>query len=246
MSSSNIHSLNPEQKARVASVSQDMDDNVFISEEARQRNKDEINQHMQEIKTLDERLEQIEATSKTTTEKQAAERELRLKKKQLMEIVTNLSVKRQVDEFTTQDQAIKKTEEVKTQNEIKIPVTELTAMKLDDSKKQEYYRNAVIAKNYKSNVKTIHDEIEKLMKVPSSQLTEEQREGRQLVIKSKTETLKIMVSEYRKYNEDMTKLCDREDLQKHLEDLQEVLMMSNNLTAKIQADDELNKKDLHW
>ena len=82
------------------------------------------------------------------------------------------------------------------------------------------------------------------MKVPSSQLTEEQRDGRQLVIKSKTETLKIMVSEYRKCNEDMTKLCDREDVQKHLEDLQEVLMISNNLTAKIQADDELNKKRL--
>ena len=159
MSTSHVHGLNPEQKAKVASVSQDMDDNVFISEKARQRNKDEINQHMQEIKTLDERLEQIEATSKTTTEKQAAERELRLKKKQLMEIVTNLSVKKQVDEFTTHDQATKKTEEVKTQNEIKIPVTELTAMKLDDSKKQEYYTNAVIAKNYKSNVKTIHDEI---------------------------------------------------------------------------------------
>ena len=131
----------------------------------------------------------------------------------------------------------KKTEEVKTPSEIKIPVTELTAMKLDDSKKQEYYRNAVIAKTYRTNIKTIHDEIEKSMKVPSSQLTEKQRDERQLVIKSKTETLKIMVSEYKKYNEDMTKLCDREDLQKHLEDLQEVLMMSDNLTAKIQADD---------
>ena len=65
---------------------------------------------MQEIKTLDERLEQIEATSKTKTEQQAAERELRLKKKKLVEIVTNLSVKKQVNEFTTQDQATKKTE----------------------------------------------------------------------------------------------------------------------------------------
>ena len=35
--------------------------------------------------------------------------------------------------------------------------------------------------------------------------------------------------------------------QKHLEDLKEVLMISNNLTAKIQAEDELNKKkDFHW
>ena len=83
-----------------------------------------------------------------------------------MDIVTNLSVKKQLDEFTTNDQATKKTEEVKTQTEIKIPVTELTAMKLDDSKKQEYYRNAVIAKTYRTNIKTIHDEIEKLMKVP--------------------------------------------------------------------------------
>ena len=40
MSTSHVHGLNPEQKANVASVSQDMDDNVFISEEARQRNKD--------------------------------------------------------------------------------------------------------------------------------------------------------------------------------------------------------------
>ena len=164
-----------------------------------------------------------------------------------MDIVTNLSVKKQLDEFTTNDQTTKKAKETKTQTEIKIPVTELTAMKLDDNKKPEYYRNAVIAKAYKTNIKTIHDEIEDLMKVPSSQLTEEQRDGRQLVIKSKTETLKIMVSEYRKCNEEMTKLCDREDVQKHLEDLHEVLMVSNNLTAKIQAEDELNKKkDLHW
>ena len=81
MSTSNVHGLKPDQRAKIASVSQDMDDNVFISEEARQSNKDEINQHMQEIKVLDERLEQIESSSKTKTEQQATERELRLKKK---------------------------------------------------------------------------------------------------------------------------------------------------------------------
>ena len=244
MSSSNIHGLKPEHKAKIASVSEDVENNVFITEEARQSNIDQINEYMAEIKILDERLQKIEESSETKTEQQATERGLRLNRKQLMEIVTELSVKKQVDEFTTQDQATKKTEEVKPQSEIKIPLTELTAMKLDDSKKQEYYRNAVIAKTYRTNIKTINDEIEKSMKVPSSQLTEKQRDERQLVIKSKAETLKILVSEYKKYNEDMTKLCDREDLQKHLDDLQGVLMMSNNLTANIQATDELNKKRL--
>ena len=132
--STHIHGLKPDQKAKIASVSQHMEDNVFISEEARQNNKETINRYMEEIKVLDEKLEKIEASSKTKTEQQATERELRLKKKQIMDIVTDLSVKKQLDEFTTNDQATKKTEEAKPQTEIKIPVTELTSMKLDDSK----------------------------------------------------------------------------------------------------------------
>ena len=39
----------------------------------------------------------------------------------------------------------------------------------------------------------------------------------------------------------MIKLCDRDDVQKHLEDLQEILTVSNNLAAKMQAADELKK-----
>ena len=66
--STHVHGLNPDPKAKIASVSQDMEDNVFISEEARKNNKDTINQYMEEIKVLDERLEQIETTSKTKTE----------------------------------------------------------------------------------------------------------------------------------------------------------------------------------
>ena len=42
----------------------------------------------------------------------------------------------------------------------------------------------------------------------------------------------------------MIKLCDREDVQKHLDDLHVLLMVSNNMTAKIQGEDELNKKRL--
>ena len=92
--STHIHGLKPDQKAKIASVSQDMEDNVFISEEARQNNKETINRYMEEIKVLDEKLEKIEASSKTKTEQQATERELRLKRKQIMDIVTDLSVKK--------------------------------------------------------------------------------------------------------------------------------------------------------
>ena len=87
-----------------------------------------------------------------------------------MDIVKDLSAKKQLDEFKTKDNAMKKPEE-KPSTEIKIPITELTQMKLDDTKKLDYYRNAVIAKAYKTNVKTVYDEIECLMKIPLSHLT---------------------------------------------------------------------------
>ena len=122
MATPHVHGLKPEHKAKIASVSQDMDDNVFISEEARQSNKDQINQYMEEIKILDERLEKIEASSETKTEQQATERGLRLKRKQIMDIVTDLSVKKQLDEFTTKDQATKKTEEAKPQTIIPLSI----------------------------------------------------------------------------------------------------------------------------
>ena len=61
---------------------------------------------MEEIKILDERLEKIEASSETKTEQQATERGLRLKRKQIIDIVSDLSVKKQLDEFTTKDQTI--------------------------------------------------------------------------------------------------------------------------------------------
>ena len=126
---STSHGLNPEQKAKIVSVSEEMADNVVIDEAARQKNKETIDKYMAEIQDLDKRLEKIEQTSSTKREKQATERELRLKRNQIMAIVTDLSVKKQLDEFKTKDQAAKKAEESKPSTEIKIPITELTQMK---------------------------------------------------------------------------------------------------------------------
>ena len=68
MATPHVHGLKPEHKAKIASVSEDVENNVFITEEARQSNIDQINEYMAEIKILDERLEKIEASSETKTE----------------------------------------------------------------------------------------------------------------------------------------------------------------------------------
>ena len=112
----------------------------------RQKNIETIDKYLEEIKELDEKLEKIETTSVTKTEQQATERELRTKRNQIMTIVKDLSAKKQLDEFKTKDKTAKKTEKSKPPTEIKIPTTELTKMQLEEVKKPEYHKNAVIAK----------------------------------------------------------------------------------------------------
>ena len=59
---STSHSLKPSDREMIATVADDLADDVFIDEAARQKNIETIDKYMEEIKELDERLEKIEAT----------------------------------------------------------------------------------------------------------------------------------------------------------------------------------------
>ena len=90
---STSHSLKPSDREMIATVAEDLADDVFIDEAARQKNKETIDKYIEEIKELDERLEKIEATSVTKTEQQATEREIRAKRNRIIDIVKDLSAK---------------------------------------------------------------------------------------------------------------------------------------------------------
>ena len=77
---STSHSLTPSHREMIASVTEDLADDVFIDEAARQKNIETIEKYLEEIKELDEKLEKIEATSVTKTEIQGTKRKLRAKK----------------------------------------------------------------------------------------------------------------------------------------------------------------------
>ena len=64
---STSHSLKPSQREMIASVTEDLADDVFIDEAARQKNIETIEKYLEEITELDEKLEKIEATSATKT-----------------------------------------------------------------------------------------------------------------------------------------------------------------------------------
>ena len=77
---STSHSLKPSDREMIATVTEDLADDVFIDEAARQKNIETIEKYLEEIKELDEKLEKIEATSVTKTEIQGTKRKLRAKK----------------------------------------------------------------------------------------------------------------------------------------------------------------------
>ena len=89
---STSHSLKPSDREMIATVAEDLADDVFIDEAARQKNIETIEKYLEEIKELDEKLERIEATSATKTEQQATERDLRIKRNQIIAIVKDLSL----------------------------------------------------------------------------------------------------------------------------------------------------------
>ena len=53
------HPLKTSHREMIASVTEDLADDVFIDEAARKKNKETIDKYMKEIKELDERLEKL-------------------------------------------------------------------------------------------------------------------------------------------------------------------------------------------
>lgn len=124
---STSHSLNPAQRALIALVTEEIadDDMMSIDESARQKNIETINKYMEEIKESDERLDKIKETAATETQKQITERELRKKSNDIMDIVKDLSVKKELDEFKTKEKAAKTTKESKPPTDVEIPMDAL-------------------------------------------------------------------------------------------------------------------------
>ena len=56
---STSHSLIPSHREMIASITEDLADDVFIDEAARQKNIETIEKYLEEIKELDEKLEKL-------------------------------------------------------------------------------------------------------------------------------------------------------------------------------------------
>ena len=65
---STSHSLNPDQRAMFAPLTEEIADDVFIDETARQKNIETIDKYMEEIKEFDETLNKMKETAITQTE----------------------------------------------------------------------------------------------------------------------------------------------------------------------------------
>lgn len=117
-------------------------------------------------------------------------------------------------------------------------------MILKEDKKVEYYKTLKVANSYRDKIDELYKEIDAMMIELDEDMPEYEREDRNIDIKTKAETMKALMQEYKKRNNEMSIMSNAEDVSKHINNLQEVLNLFNRLATKMDAAEEGNKKKL--
>ena len=115
---------------------------------------------------------------------------------------------------------------------------------MEEDKKTEYYRTLKLADTYREKIENLYKEINALMEDMEENIPEYEENDNEIELKLKTETLKALLQEYKKRNNEMSLIADVKDIPQHLDNLQAVLNLSNMIASKQEAMEERNKKKL--
>merc|ERR1712082_285643 len=132
----------------------------------------------------------------------------------------------------------------KESKKFEVPTQILQNLTLEEDKKIEYYRTLKLSDTYREKIENLYKEITTLMEDIENKTPEYEKEDKEIELKTKTETLKALLQEYKKRNNETSLIADVKDIPQHLDNLQAVLNLSNMITSKQDAMEERNKKKL--
>jgi len=97
---------------------------------------------------------------------------------------------------------------------------------------------------YRTNIIDLFEEIDELMDEETDTLTDVSIEDLKINIQTKLETMKSLVSEYKKENAQIAAISDVKDLPQHIHNIQYILNLSNQLNEKQLMNEEKLKRKL--
>ena len=205
-------------------------------------NEDKLTELYKELSQLDEKEKKAKDSSITETEFHNIQRLIRKKKREIKAEIQDLSFQRDLKKY--KDETKPTSRNAKESKKFEVPTQILQNLTLDEDKKTEYYRTLKLADTYREKIENLYKEITTLMDDMEDKIPEYEKEDKEIELKTKTETLKALLQEYKKRNNEMSLIADVKDIPQHLDNLQTVLDLSNMITSKQEAMEERNKKKL--
>ena len=120
----------------------------------------------------------------------------------------------------------------------------LAKLTLDETKESEYYRFLKVADSYREKITDLYNELDEMLYDVDYSLSEYDRDEKKLEINTKIETLKSLLQEYQKRNNEISLLDSIENVPKHINNLENILDMANKIQARIRASDDKNKQKM--
>ena len=113
--------------------------------------------------------------------------------------------------------------------------------KLVDTKKTEYHRLINLCIRTKEDIKSRKTQVLEMLKIDTQLLTDFEKRERDIQIKVHLKTVQERVDIYKKYNAELTRICDHDDIKQLMENLSEVLDEANYMTCLFESITERQK-----
>ena len=202
------------------------------------------------IQALIEALQELEEYEKLITtrcqsraEENVEKRKIRYRRNKINDQLKQCCFRREMQKAKTNVITPRKKPKAP-ETQFKIPQTMIAKLTLDESKETDYYRLLKVADSYREKITTLYNELDDKLDEVDDALSEYDREEKKLEINTKIETMKSLLQEYQKRNNEMSLMANINEVPKHLNNLENILDMSNKIQARIKASDDKNKQKM--
>ena len=193
---------------------------------------------------LDEYEKLITSRAQSKAEENVEKRKIRYKRNKINEQLKQLCFKREMQKVTTSNATPRKKTKPVLEPQFKVPQKMIAQLTLNEDKETEYYRLLKVADSYREKITSLYEELDDKLDEVDDSLSEYDREEKKLEINTKIETMKSLLQEYQKRNHEMSLMANIKDVPKHLNNLENILDMSNNIQARIKASEEKCKQKM--
>ena len=193
---------------------------TFVDDSDEEVSSSQLDTNIQALKEslqeLDEYENRIANKAQSKAEENVEKRKVRYKRNKINEQLKQLCFKREMQRTTTTIATPRKKTKPISDTKFKIPETMIAKLTLDESKENDYYRLLKVANSYREKITSLYNELDDKLDEVEDSLSEYDKEEKKMDINTKIETMKALLQEYQKRNNEMALMANITEVPKHV------------------------------